>query len=152
GQRHPRRQAVRAEAERAIPELPPQALEGRDPARLLPRRRARQLRPGNVDRGDRALQGRVLHGRAAVGQVSVEVPGRSGKGQDRIVDLGPALTWVAFFAALVAGLSFLAATLGREGAWRWGTRAFKLQWAGLLAADVFLLYITITHQYQYQYV
>jgi len=67
------------------------------------------------------------------------------------VNLGQALTWVAFLAALFAGLSFLAATLGRESAWRWGQRAFVLQWLGLLAATTFLWYILFTHQYQYQY-
>ena len=67
------------------------------------------------------------------------------------MNLGQGITWVVFFAALVAGLSFLAATVGREGAWRWGVRAFTIQWAGLVSATVFLWYILFTHQYQYQY-
>ena len=67
------------------------------------------------------------------------------------MNLGQGLTWVVFFAGLFAGLSFLAAMLGRENAWSWGRRAFQVQWAGLLAATAFLWYILFTHQFQYQY-
>ncbi len=67
------------------------------------------------------------------------------------MNLGQGLTWIAFLAGLTAALSFLAAMLGRERAWRLGTRAFAVQWAGLLGATGFLWYILFTHQYQYQY-
>jgi cytochrome c-type biogenesis protein CcmF len=81
----------------------------------------------------------------------VEVPSRGREGQDPIVNLGQGLTWIAFFAALVAGLAFLAATVGREHAWRVGVRAFQFQWVALVASTAFLWYILFTHQFQYQY-
>ena len=68
------------------------------------------------------------------------------------MSLGPVLCWIAFFAALVAGLSFMAAAGGREGAWRPARIAYRVQWAALLGATAFLWYILFTHQFQYQYV
>jgi cytochrome c-type biogenesis protein CcmF len=68
------------------------------------------------------------------------------------MSLGTIASWVAFFASLVAGLCFLAAAGGREGAWRPGKIAFRVQWAALLGATAFLWYILFTHQFKYQYV
>ena len=68
------------------------------------------------------------------------------------MSLGPIFCWIAFFAALVAGLSFMAAAGGREGAWRPARIAYRVQWAALLGATAFLWYILFTHQFQYQYV
>jgi cytochrome c-type biogenesis protein CcmF len=68
------------------------------------------------------------------------------------VNLGQLFTWIAFLASLTAALSFLAASGGREGAWKIGRRAFVVQWGGLLAGTAFLWYILFTHQFQYSYV
>ena len=68
------------------------------------------------------------------------------------MSLGPVFCWIAFFAALAAGLSFMAAAGGREGAWRPARIAYRVQWVALLGATAFLWYILFTHQFQYQYV
>jgi len=68
------------------------------------------------------------------------------------LSLGPIFCWIAFFAALIAGLSFMAVAGGREGAWRTARIAYRVQWAALLGATAFLWYILFTHQFQYQYV
>ena len=65
---------------------------------------------------------------------------------------GQLLTWAAFLASLVAGLAFLAAAGGREGAARVGRIAFRVQWLAYLAAASFLWFILFTHQFRYQYV
>ena len=65
---------------------------------------------------------------------------------------GQLLTWAAFLASLVAGLAFLAAAGGREGAARIGRIAFRVQWLAYLAAAGFLWFILFTHQFRYQYV
>ena len=65
---------------------------------------------------------------------------------------GQWITWIGFLAALVAGIGFLGAMVGREGAWRWAKIAYRVQWSALLAATGFLWYILFTHQFQYQYV
>jgi len=68
------------------------------------------------------------------------------------LSLGQVFCWIAFFAALAAGLSFMAAAGGREGAWRPARIAYRVQWVALLGATAFLWYILFTHQFQYQYV
>jgi cytochrome c-type biogenesis protein CcmF len=68
------------------------------------------------------------------------------------VNPGQFLTWIAFLASLVAGLGFLAAAGGRDGAARIGRIAFRAQWLLYLAAAAFLWYILFTHQFRYQYV
>jgi cytochrome c-type biogenesis protein CcmF len=68
------------------------------------------------------------------------------------VSLGQVFCWIAFLAALAAGLSFMAATGGREGAWRPARIAFRVQWLALLGATAFLWYVLFAHQFQYQYV
>ena len=68
------------------------------------------------------------------------------------MSLGQVFCWIAFFAALAAGLSFMAAAGGREGAWRPARIAYRVQWVALLGATAFLWYILFTHQFQYQYV
>ena len=65
---------------------------------------------------------------------------------------GQWITWVSFLAALAAGIGFLGAMVGREGALRWAKIAYRTQWAALIAATAFLWYILFTHQFQYQYV
>ncbi len=65
---------------------------------------------------------------------------------------GQLLTWIAFLASIVAGLGFLAAAGGRDGAGRVARVAFRAQWAAYLAAAGFLWYILFTHQFHYQYV
>jgi cytochrome c-type biogenesis protein CcmF len=68
------------------------------------------------------------------------------------VNPGQLLTWAAFLASLVAGLAFLAASGGRDGAARVGRIAFRVQWFAYLAAAGFLWLILFTHQFRYQYV
>ena len=63
------------------------------------------------------------------------------------MNLGQVFTWAAFLSALAAGLAFLGAMVGREGAWRFGVRAFWLQWAALVASMVFLWHILFNHLY-----
>jgi cytochrome c-type biogenesis protein CcmF len=69
-----------------------------------------------------------------------------------VLNPGQALNWVAFLASLVAGVAFLAATLGREDG-LWAARAaYRLQWLAYAGAAFFLWRILFTHQFQYQYV
>jgi cytochrome c-type biogenesis protein CcmF len=68
------------------------------------------------------------------------------------LNLGQALNWISFLAALVAALGFLAAAGGREQALPVARIAFRLQWVGLLGGAMFLWQILFTHQFQYQYV
>lgn len=65
---------------------------------------------------------------------------------------GQLITWVGFLASLAAGLLFLAAMGGREGAWRAGKIAYRVQWVALAAATAFLWAILFQHRYEYQYV
>jgi cytochrome c-type biogenesis protein CcmF len=67
-------------------------------------------------------------------------------------NLGVFITWIAFFASLTAGLAFLAAAGGRDGAWRVGRVAYVLQWTALVGATVFLWSILFNHRFEYQYV
>jgi cytochrome c-type biogenesis protein CcmF len=65
---------------------------------------------------------------------------------------GQLLCWIAFLASLVAGLSFLAAAGGREGAAVPGRVAFWIQWLALIGAAAVLWHILFTHQFRYPYV
>ena len=65
---------------------------------------------------------------------------------------GVIITWVAFLASLIAGLSFLAVTGGRESAWRTARIAYRVQWLALAGATVFLWNILFHHRFEYQYV
>jgi cytochrome c-type biogenesis protein CcmF len=69
-----------------------------------------------------------------------------------VLNLGQALTWIAFIASLVTGLSLLAVNGGREEAIPVARIAYVTQWAALLGAAVVLWHILFTHQFQYQYV
>jgi len=68
------------------------------------------------------------------------------------VNLGQFLSWIAFLASLVSGLSWLAATGGREAAVRPARIAFRIQWLALLGAAGVLWWILFSHQFRYQYV
>ena len=68
------------------------------------------------------------------------------------MNFGQILDWIAFLAALVAGLAFMAAAGGRESAWRPARWAYRIQWLALAGATAFLWRILFTHQFQYQYV
>ena len=68
------------------------------------------------------------------------------------MNLGQFLCWIAFFASLISGLSWLAATGGREAALRPARIAFRIQWLALFAAAATLWWILFSHQFQYQYV
>jgi cytochrome c-type biogenesis protein CcmF len=65
---------------------------------------------------------------------------------------GQIAAWVAFFAALVSILAFIAVTGGRDDAWPAARLAYRIQWLALAGATTFLWYILFTHQFQYQYV
>jgi cytochrome c-type biogenesis protein CcmF len=64
---------------------------------------------------------------------------------------GQLFNWVSFIAALVAGFTWLAAMVGRDGMARIARRAFVVQWLGYVGATATLWWILFTHQYQYQY-
>ena len=68
------------------------------------------------------------------------------------MNLGQLITWLSFFASLVAALGFMAAMGGREGALRVARIAFRIQWAGLLAATAVLWLLLFRHDFGYQYV
>jgi len=68
------------------------------------------------------------------------------------VSLGPLFCWAAFLAALVAGMGFLVATVGRERAWGVARAAYAVQWAALLGAVTFLWRILFAHDFRYEYV
>ena len=67
-------------------------------------------------------------------------------------NLGQQLTWFAFLSSLAAGLGFMAAAGGRDGAWRPARVFFVLQWFALASATVFLWRILFKHQFEFQYV
>ena len=69
-----------------------------------------------------------------------------------VINLGQALTWVAFLAALVSGICWLAAMGGRDGAEAPARGAFMLQWIAYALAAFQLWRILFNHQFQYQYV
>jgi len=69
-----------------------------------------------------------------------------------VLNPGQAFTWVALLAALTAGLAFLAASGGRDGAWPVARTAFGLQWLAYAGAAVYLWHILFTHQFRFQYV
>ena len=68
------------------------------------------------------------------------------------MNFGQLFDWVAFLAALVAGLCFLAATGGRESALRPGRFAFRVQWLALAAAVATLWSRLFSHDFRYEYV
>ena len=67
------------------------------------------------------------------------------------LNLGQVLTWIAFFAALVSALTYLAASGGRESALPAARIAFHVQWVALAASAVVLWRILFHHEFQYQY-
>src|SRR5262249_41762393 len=136
----------------AVSELPAARREGRGAAGRVSRRDPGKLRPGHLDRGHRPLSRRPVRGRAAAGEVPLQVPGRSGAAGPDPVNLGQLFSWGGFVAALASGLSFMAAMGGREQAWRPARVAFRIQWLALIGATAFLWSIIFTHQFQYQYV
>jgi cytochrome c-type biogenesis protein CcmF len=68
------------------------------------------------------------------------------------VNLGQLFAWVAFLAALVAGVCFLAATGGRESALKPARLAFRVQWLALAAGVATLWTLLFSHNYRYEYV
>jgi cytochrome c-type biogenesis protein CcmF len=68
------------------------------------------------------------------------------------MNLGQIIGWVAFLSALAAGLCYLAAMGGREGALRPARIAYRVQWVALAGATALLWYLLFSHQFQYQYV
>ncbi len=68
------------------------------------------------------------------------------------MNLGQVFLWGAFLASLVASLAWMATMGGREGARRTATWAFRLQWAGLLAATVTLWNRLFAHDFRFEYV
>ena len=68
------------------------------------------------------------------------------------LNFGQVLTWLAFFASLVSGLSWLLVSSGRPGAEPAARTSYLIQWGAFLAACTFLWWILFNHQYQFQYV
>jgi cytochrome c-type biogenesis protein CcmF len=68
------------------------------------------------------------------------------------VNFGQLFDWVAFLAALVAGVCFLAATGGRESALRPARIAYRVQWLALAAAVATLWSRLFSHDFRYEYV
>ncbi len=68
------------------------------------------------------------------------------------LNLGQVLCWLAFFASLVSGTSWLLATTGRAGAEPAARASYLVQWAAFLAACAFLWWILFDHQFAFQYV
>lgn len=69
-----------------------------------------------------------------------------------VMNPGQVLCWLAFFASLTAGFSYLAVLQGRKGAQPAAQAAFGVQWAAMLSGVLFLWWILFHHQFQYQYV
>ncbi len=68
-----------------------------------------------------------------------------------VMNAGQVLSWIGFLASLVAAISFLAATGGRERALPIARGAFVVQWLALLGATFFLWRILFTHDFHYMY-
>ena len=68
------------------------------------------------------------------------------------MNLGQLLDWVAFLAALFAGLAFLAGSLGRESALKPARVAYRVQWLALAAAVATLWRLLFSHNFRYEYV
>jgi hypothetical protein len=57
------------------------------------------------------------------------------------LNVGQVLTWLAFFASLVSGLSWLLVTTGKPGAEPAARTAYWIQWGACLASAGFLWWI-----------
>ena len=68
-----------------------------------------------------------------------------------ILNIGQALNWTSFLAALVAGLAFLAVMGGREEAVGVARSAFVVQWGAYLLAAGELWRILFNHDFRYEY-
>ena len=68
-----------------------------------------------------------------------------------VLNIGQALNWTSFLAALVAGLAFLAVMGGREEAVGVARSAYVVQWGGLLLAAAELWRILFNHDFRYEY-
>ncbi len=69
-----------------------------------------------------------------------------------LLNTGQTFLWIAFLAGVVAALSYLAATLGRQSALVPARVAYRIQWVALVAGAVYLWHILFTHQFRFQYV
>ena len=69
-----------------------------------------------------------------------------------VLNWGQVTCWVAFLAALVAGVGWFAAMNGSERGDEVAVAAFRVQWLALVGSAVFLWWILFNHQFQYQYV
>ena len=69
-----------------------------------------------------------------------------------VLNIGQALNWISFLAALVAGLAFLAAMGGRENVMGIARSAFFVQWFAYALAAFELWRILFTHDFRFQYV
>ncbi len=72
--------------------------------------------------------------------------------QTHTLNWGQVSCWLAFLAALTAGLGWLAALGGQERGAVIARGAFRVQLLALVGGAVFLWYILFNHQFQYQYV
>ena len=65
---------------------------------------------------------------------------------------GQVACWIAFLAALTAGMGWFAALGGQPRGAEIARGAFRVQLLALIGGAVFLWYILFNHQFQYQYV
>ncbi|MEW6244784.1 MAG: cytochrome c biogenesis protein CcsA [Bacillota bacterium] len=66
--------------------------------------------------------------------------------------IGETSIYLAFVAALVALICFIAAALGNRGMLSLARGAFRVMSAAIVFASVYLLFLLLTHQFQYIYV
>ncbi|HTO23582.1 MAG TPA: cytochrome c biogenesis protein CcsA, partial [Spirochaetia bacterium] len=69
-----------------------------------------------------------------------------------LLNPGQLFTWIAFLAALAAGLAFLAASGGRLEVAGFARTAYAVQWLALLASALTLWRLIFSHDFTYQYV
>ncbi len=65
---------------------------------------------------------------------------------------GKVLIYISFFASLISLLGFVLAHLGKEKFINIGRIFFHITSIGVITSAVFLLYLILTHQFQYSYV
>jgi cytochrome c-type biogenesis protein CcmF len=91
----------------------------------------------------------LLRGAGLIGALAI-VPALLGAAN--VLNTGQVFTWIAFLAALVALLAYVAAAGGRDGALPAARLAYRVQWAAYIAAAATLWHILFTHQFRYEYV
>lgn len=66
--------------------------------------------------------------------------------------LGKALIYIAFISSVISVISFFFVHLGKENLLKIGKLFFHITAVSVILSSVFLMYVILTHQYQYAYV